>query len=153
MSSRVFQRAPRPDFVSSLQVRQTWVKEYRKSLGIARQWSLWFLVSSPKDDEEAKQIREESEEYGDIMLMSYLTEDYHLIGAKVVEFFHAASLFPQLQFVMKADDDTFVRVDRLLSQLDEHRDGNLFLGCSLAGMPPIRKEKNKRYAWPSSVGW
>ena len=85
--------------------------------------------------------------------MSYLTEDYHLIGAKVVEFFHAASLFPQLQFVMKADDDTFVRVDRLLSQLDEHRDGNLFLGCSLAGMPPIRKEKNKRYAWPSSVGW
>jgi len=96
-----------------------------------RSYSMWFLVSAPKDDEEAKQIREESEEYGDIMLMSYLTEDYHLIGAKVVEFFHAASLFPQLQFVMKGDDDTFVRIDRLLAQLDEHRDGNLFLGCSM----------------------
>lgn len=120
------------------------MKEYRKSLGLARQWSLWFLVSSPKNDEEAAQIRNESAEYGDIMLMSYLTEDYHLIGAKVVEFFHAASLFPQLQFVMKADDDTFVRVDRLLAQLDSHRNGNLFMGCKLGHMPPIRKEKNKR---------
>jgi hypothetical protein len=39
--------------------------------------------------------------YGDILLLSYLAEDYHLIGAKVVEFFHAATLFPQLQFAMK----------------------------------------------------
>jgi hypothetical protein len=57
------------------QVRQTWVTEYRRSLGVARQWSLWFLVSSPKDDEEAQQLRDESAEYGDIMLMSYLTEE------------------------------------------------------------------------------
>lgn len=46
------------------------MKEYRKSLGLARQWSAWFLVSSPKDDEEANQLRIESAEYGDIMLMS-----------------------------------------------------------------------------------
>lgn len=74
-----------------------------------------------------------------------MTEDYHLIGAKVVEFFHAATLFNQLQFAMKADDDTFVRVDRLLAQLDTHRKGNLFLGCAIKNMPPIRKPGNKRY--------
>ena len=76
---------------------------------------------------------------------SYLAEDYHLIGAKVVEFFHAASLFNNLQFAMKADDDTFVRVDALLSQLDNHRSGKLFLGCAINNMPPIRKKNNKRY--------
>ncbi len=38
------------------------MNEYRRSLGVARQWSLWFLVSSPKDDEEAQQIRDESAE-------------------------------------------------------------------------------------------
>ena len=75
----------------------------------------------------------------------YLAEDYHLIGAKVVEFFHAATMFDQLQFAMKADDDTFVRVDRLLAQLDEHRGGNLFLGCAIRNMPPIRNAHNKRY--------
>jgi hypothetical protein len=69
---------------------------------------------------------------------------YHLIGAKVVEFFHAASLFPQLQFVLKGDDDTFVRVDRLLAQLDEHRGGKLFMGCIMGRMPPVRKANNKR---------
>ena len=33
---------------------------------------MWFLVSSPKDDDEANKIRLESQEYGDIMLMSYV---------------------------------------------------------------------------------
>ena len=39
----------------------------------------------------------------------------------------------QLQFVMKGDDDTFVRVDRLLNQLDQekNRQGGLFLGCNM----------------------
>jgi hypothetical protein len=69
---------------------------------------------------------------------------YHLIGAKVVEFFHAASLFPQLQFVLKGDDDTFVRVDRLLAQLDEHRGGKLFMGCVIDRMRPTRDTNSKR---------
>jgi hypothetical protein len=38
------------------------MSEYRHSLGLARQWSAWFLISSPKDETEAKQIRQESEE-------------------------------------------------------------------------------------------
>ena len=59
----------------------------------------------------------------------YLADSYYLIGAKVVEFFHAALQFPGVEFVMKADDDSFVRVDRVMSQLDDHRDGRLFMGC------------------------
>ncbi len=38
----------------------------------------------------------------DEMCNSYLTEAYHLIGAKVVEFFHAASLFPQVDATKNA---------------------------------------------------
>jgi DNA-binding ferritin-like protein (Dps family) len=73
-------------------------------------WRAVFIVGNCKAE-----LWEEQEQYGDLLFTS-VEESYYALTGKVLEFFEHASTV-NAKFTMKTDDDTFVFVDRMLSEL------------------------------------
>lgn len=77
------------------------------------------------DDERHRQLFRdavalEKAAYGDLLTEELDCQDaYELLPDKVTKFYHFAAInFPQTSYVMIADDDIYLRVDKLVKLLD-----------------------------------
>lgn len=68
-----------------------------------------------KDLYEKSQL--ENEEYGDIIFVDQM-DTYKNLSYKTMEFFRWASENIQIDYAFKTDDDTFLRLDKLMDLLD-----------------------------------
>ncbi len=81
---------------------------------------------------------------GDMIFLDTL-EKYANLAQKVTLFFKWASDYCRTaKFVLKTDDDSFVRPNELMQRLDKHPQTRLLYGLGIGGMPAVDKHGNPR---------
>lgn len=136
--------APR-NFEMRQVVRETWTK-----IGPRKRFAYYFLVGNAKDDHVNAMLRSEAEKHRDIFLCMDNYEDYRNISHKVLSFFDWASELRRsiskhpenaFKWIFKCDDDTFLRIDRLLEVLDGLPPTKVYWGYSHGVYWPHRQGK------------
>ena len=109
-------------------------EDWRNSEGMSvrKEWKHWFVVGRPGPDHPQVRISdllEEQAKYGDILIPD-LSDSYHNLVLKTLFLLHHAKSHSNYQFLMKADDDTFLNIGLLLEYL-QGKEGTLFFGGNL----------------------
>ncbi|GFO10808.1 beta-1,3-galactosyltransferase 1-like [Plakobranchus ocellatus] len=141
-----------PSRVDSFQhrqtIRQTWGQFASDPINKA---VLLFFLGSTLDKELQQRVRIEARKHGDIVQESFI-DSYKNLSLKSVALVRWASLYcPDSTFVVKADDDMYINVPRLLSKLRAQFDkGPLFLiGIVHPDSKPFRDKGHKWFVAPS----
>ena len=104
--------------LSSIENRQVIRKTYAafdkyQQSSILGNWTLFFVLSRPENQTEQTLVENESREFGDVIVAN-LTDDYYQITFKTLIGLKVASCFcPHADYVIKADDDTYIRIKQL----------------------------------------
>ncbi|KAH7523814.1 probable beta-1,3-galactosyltransferase 12 [Ziziphus jujuba] len=103
-----------------------------------------FVIGRTKDAKKMAQLHKEVEEYKDFMIID-IEEEYSKLPYKTLAFFRAAFLLFEADYYVKADDDIYLRPDRLATLLAKERTHSLtYIGCMKKG-PVITDPKMKWY--------
>ncbi|XP_068732021.1 beta-1,3-galactosyltransferase 6-like [Montipora capricornis] len=99
-------------------IRETWFSHLKvvNSSVTAR-----FVVGAkelPQNDRE--DLEKENNNYGDILFLPELKDSYYELTNKVLQSFLWADYNINSSYLMKVDDDTFVRLDIILSELEKN---------------------------------
>lgn len=93
-------------------IRETWLSELPGSV-LAR-----FVIGTQNIGPEAKSsVEREQFLHNDLLLVQDLEESYHSLTAKLMLSFRWADQTVDYKYLLKVDDDSFVRVDELLHEL------------------------------------
>lgn len=104
-------------FDRRISVRQTWLAHFQNQKINGSQMTLvgyGFVIGLVKDDKIQMQIEKENKKYGDILQIDII-DDYFNLTLKSVSIVNWLNKYcQQVDFVLKADDDTFVNVRNLI---------------------------------------
>lgn len=100
-------------FAERMAVRKTWMQSQliRSSKVVAR-----FFVALNARKEVNVQLKNEADFYGDIIIVPFM-DRYELVVLKTVAICEYGVRNISAKYVMKCDDDTFVRVDTVLKEI------------------------------------
>lgn len=103
-----------------------------------------FVIGRSKDAKKMAELEKEVEQYKDFMLID-VDEQYLKLPYKTLAFFKAAFELFEADYYVKADDDIYLRPDRLATLLAKERSHSLtYIGCMKKG-PVITDPKLKWY--------
>ncbi|KAF5748318.1 beta-1 3-galactosyltransferase 12 isoform X1 [Tripterygium wilfordii] len=103
-----------------------------------------FVIGRSKDLKKMAQLEKEVETYSDFMLID-MEEKYLKLPYKTLAFFKAAFELFEADYYVKADDDIYLRPDRLATLLAKERTNPMtYIGCLKKG-PVITDPKLKWY--------
>lgn len=103
-----------------------------------------FVIGKTKDQAKMTQLKKEVAEYDDFLLLD-IQEEYSKLPYKTLAFFKAAYALYDSDFYVKADDDIYLRPDRLSLLLAKERPhSQTYLGCMKKG-PVFTDPKLKWY--------
>ena len=123
--------------------RRSWMRY--PSVRAGRAVVRFFIAHEPGDDTINAASSAEAEQYKDLIVMPY-EEHYDRIGLKVVGMMSFGTRDVQARFVMKCDDDTYVRVEDVLKRIHkEARAERLYMGSIYFGGGPHRETSSKWY--------
>ncbi|KAL0406742.1 UNVERIFIED_CONTAM: putative beta-1,3-galactosyltransferase 14 [Sesamum latifolium] len=92
-----------------------------------------FVIGRTKDASKMSKLRKEIAEYDDLLLLG-IEEEYSKLPYKTLAFFKAAYALYDCDFYVKADDDIYLRPDRLSLLLAKERPhSQTYLGCMKKG--------------------
>ncbi|XVF35338.1 hypothetical protein REPUB_Repub18cG0137000 [Reevesia pubescens] len=118
-------------------LRSTWL-EQATGLGFR------FVIGKSKDVKKMAMLEKEIEKYRDFMLLD-VEEEYLKLPYKTLAFFKAAFKLFEADYYVKADDDIYLRPDRLATLLAKERSHSVtYIGCMKKG-PVITDPKLKWY--------
>ncbi|CAN6213425.1 unnamed protein product [Urochloa humidicola] len=162
--STVWQAPPLPDepveifigilssanhFAERMGVRKTWMSAVRESPNtVAR-----FFVALHGRKEVNVELKKEAEFFGDIVFVPFL-DNYDLVVMKTLAICHYGVNVVSANYVMKCDDDTFVRLDSVVAEIKKVPSGrSLYMGSINIQHKPLR---NGKWAvtyeeWPEEV--
>eukprot|EP00250_Pteridium_aquilinum_P007902 c17522_g1_i1 orf=451-1611(+) len=101
-----------------------------------------FVIGKTADSQKMAELDEEIEKYNDFLRIDF-EEEYLNLPKKTLAFFKAAYLLFDADFYVKADDDIYLRPDRLATLLAKDRSSpRTYLGCMKKG-PVITDPKLK----------
>ncbi|KAG6552310.1 hypothetical protein Mapa_006163 [Marchantia paleacea] len=105
------------NFDRRMAIRRSWMQsdEVRSSDVVVR-----FFVGLHKQDQVNKEMWDEAKTYGDIQLLPFV-DYYHLITLKTIAICIYATKHVRADYVMKTDDDSFVRIDAVLAAINGRR--------------------------------
>ncbi|XP_058095625.1 probable beta-1,3-galactosyltransferase 14 isoform X2 [Magnolia sinica] len=117
-------------------LRKTWMpsdQEGLQRLEEATGLAFRFVIGRTSDQSKMSELRKEVAEYDDFMLLD-IEEEYSNLPHKTLAFFKAAYRLFDSEFYVKADDDIYLRPDRLSLLLAKERSHPLtYLGCMKKG--------------------
>ncbi|KAM7275891.1 hypothetical protein ACFE04_017757 [Oxalis oulophora] len=103
-----------------------------------------FVIGRSKDAEKMSQLEKEINKFKDFMLVD-VEEEYLNLPYKTLTFFKAAFKLFEADYYVKADDDIYMRPDRLATLLAKERSNpQTYIGCMKKG-PVITDPKLKWY--------
>ncbi|KAJ4833780.1 hypothetical protein Tsubulata_014692 [Turnera subulata] len=103
-----------------------------------------FVIGRSKDSRKMAQLQEEIDKYRDFMLID-VEEEYLKLNQKTFAYFKAAFKLFEADYYVKADDDIYLRPDRLATLLAKERpNSSTYIGCMKKG-PVITDPKLKWY--------
>ncbi|XP_071698413.1 probable beta-1,3-galactosyltransferase 14 [Rutidosis leptorrhynchoides] len=133
-------------------LRKTWMpsdhqglQRLEESTGLAFR----FVIGKTRDKSKMSELKKEVEEYDDFLLLD-IEEEYSKLPYKTLAFFKAAYALYDSDFYVKADDDIYLRPDRLsLLLAKERHHTQTYLGCMKKG-PVFTDPKLK---WHEPLGY
>ncbi|PIN16561.1 Galactosyltransferase [Handroanthus impetiginosus] len=128
-------------------LRETWfpsdhqgLQRLEESTGLAFR----FVIGRTNDGSKMSALKKEVAEYDDFLLLD-IEEEYSKLPYKTLAFFKAAYALYDSDFYVKADDDIYLRPDRLSLLLAKERPhSQTYLGCMKKG-PVFTDPKLKWY--------
>ncbi|CAN1159844.1 Probable beta-1,3-galactosyltransferase 12 [Linum perenne] len=103
-----------------------------------------FVIGYSKDPKKMQQLQKEVEKYRDFLIIDN-EEEYLKLPYKTLTFFKAAYKHFEAEYYVKADDDIYLRPDRLATLLAKERThSRTYIGCMKKG-PVITDPKLKWY--------
>ncbi|GMN54396.1 hypothetical protein TIFTF001_023523 [Ficus carica] len=92
-----------------------------------------FVIGKTNDKSKMAELKKEVAEYDDFLLLD-IEEEYSKLPYKTLAFFKAAHALYDSEFYVKADDDIYLRPDRLSLLLAKERShSQTYLGCMKKG--------------------
>ncbi|KFK27991.1 hypothetical protein AALP_AA8G457400 [Arabis alpina] len=125
-------------FAERMAVRKSWMqhKLVKSSKVVAR-----FFVALHSRKEVNVELKKESEFFGDIVIVPYM-DSYDLVVLKTVAICEYGAHHLAAKYIMKCDDDTFVQVDAVLSEVKRTpADRSLYIGNINYYHKPLRQGK------------
>ncbi|KAK1422793.1 hypothetical protein QVD17_18080 [Tagetes erecta] len=125
-------------FAERMAIRKTWMQSaaVKTSDVVVR----FFVALSPRKEQNAV-LKKEAAYFGDIVVLTFL-DHYELVVLKTIAICEYAVQNVSASYVMKCDDDTFVRVDTVLKELDRlHHHRSLYMGNLNLFHRPLRDGK------------
>ena len=107
--------------VSSFSVRNVLRQTYAnfspqavRSKNLAGNWARMFLVGKPSNEKEEKLLKSENKKFGDVVVVNVIEQYYHNPTLKMLVLFKFLSCFcPTAEYVIKSDDDNYIRLSSL----------------------------------------
>ncbi|KAI3717232.1 hypothetical protein L1987_68717 [Smallanthus sonchifolius] len=102
-------------FAERMAIRKTWMQSsaVKASDVVVR----FFVALSPRKEQNAV-LKKEAAYFGDIVVLTFM-DHYELVVLKTIAICEYAVQNVSASYVMKCDDDTFIRVDTILKELDK----------------------------------
>ncbi|KAJ4959981.1 hypothetical protein NE237_019891 [Protea cynaroides] len=125
-------------FAERMAIRKSWMQSesIRSSQVVAR-----FFVALNGRKEINVQLKKEAEFFGDIVIVPFI-DSYELVVLKTVAICEYGVRTVTAKYIMKCDDDTFVRIDAVLKEAKRVRgDRSLYLGNMNYHHKPLRDGK------------
>ncbi|KAL9243197.1 hypothetical protein vseg_017112 [Gypsophila vaccaria] len=125
-------------FAERMAVRKSWMqhKLIKSSTVVAR-----FFVALHSRNEVNVELKKEAEYFGDIVVVPYM-DNYDLVVVKTVAICEYGVRTVAAKYVMKCDDDTFVRVDAILREANKVPESkSLYVGNINYYHKPLRHGK------------
>lgn len=140
------------NFKRRMAVRRTWMQYAAVQSGAV---SVRFFVGLHKNQIVNEELWNEAQTYGDIQLMPFV-DYYGLITWKTLAICIFGTEVVSAKFVMKTDDDAFVRVDEVLASLHRIKvNRGLLYGLINSDSRPHRSPDSKWYIsneeWPEAT--
>ncbi|KAK6928184.1 Galectin, carbohydrate recognition domain [Dillenia turbinata] len=133
------------NFKRRMAVRRTWMQYAAVRSGTV---AVRFFVGLHKNQIVNEELWNEVQAYGDIQLMPFV-DYYSLISWKTVAICIFGTEVVSAKYVMKTDDDSFVRVDEVLASLNRlNKNNGLLYGLINTDSRPHRNTKSKWYISP-----
>ncbi|KAB1216495.1 putative beta-1,3-galactosyltransferase 14 [Morella rubra] len=128
-------------------LRQTWMPSDRQGLERLEEatgLAFRFVIGRTKDKSKMSELKKEIAKNDDFLLLD-IEEEYSKLPYKTLAFFKAAYALFDSEFYVKADDDIYLRPDRLSLLLAKERShSQTYLGCMKKG-PVFTDPKLKWY--------
>ncbi|XP_022805076.1 beta-1,3-galactosyltransferase 1-like [Stylophora pistillata] len=102
-------------------VRKTWGDKSIKSGW--RNWELAFVIGKALGAQQSEEISQEAAVFKDILVLN-MTDSYNNLVIKIFSELLWSLIYVNPRFILKADDDVYVRIPRLLSWLDNYANDN-----------------------------
>ncbi|XP_023910680.2 LOW QUALITY PROTEIN: hydroxyproline O-galactosyltransferase GALT3 [Quercus suber] len=136
------------NFERRMALRRSWMQyEAVRSGDVA----VRFFIGLHKNNQVNYELWREAQAYGDIQLMPFV-DYYSLIALKTVAICIFGTKILPAKFIMKTDDDAFVRIDEVLSSLKGKAPNGLLYGLISFESAPHRDKDSKWYIsteeWP-----
>ncbi|XP_048320794.1 hydroxyproline O-galactosyltransferase GALT3 [Ziziphus jujuba] len=136
------------NFERRMALRRSWMQyEPVRSGDVA----VRFFIGLHKNKQVNYELWREAQAYGDIQLMPFV-DYYSLISLKTIAICIMGTKVLPAKFIMKTDDDAFVRIDEVLSSLKEKSTNGLLYGLISFESSPQRDKDSKWYIsnkeWP-----
>ncbi|XP_042383229.1 hydroxyproline O-galactosyltransferase GALT6-like [Zingiber officinale] len=124
-------------FAERMAVRKSWMRTVRKSSNIVAR----FFVALHGRKEVNIELKKEAEFFGDIVMVPFL-DSYDLLVLKTVAICEYGVRSVSARYIMKCDDDTFVRVDSVINEVKKvPSDKSLYIGNINYHHQPLREGK------------
>ncbi|KAG2328217.1 hypothetical protein Bca52824_010945 [Brassica carinata] len=126
-------------------LRKTWMPNtVLCSLEESKGLAIRFVIGKTNNEQKMAELKREIAEYDDFVLLD-IEEEYSKLPYKTLAFFKAAYALYDAEFYVKADDDIYLRPDRLSLLLAKERShSQTYLGCLKKG-PVFTDPKLKWY--------
>lgn len=139
------------NFERRMALRRTWMQYDAVRSG---EVAVRFFTGLHKNKDVNLMLWREAEAYGDIQLMPFV-DYYNLLTYKTVAICIMGSKIVPASFIMKMDDDAFVRIDEVVSSLKGKGPKGLVYGRISLDSAPHRDKDNKWFIseeeWPHST--
>ncbi|XP_071731637.1 hydroxyproline O-galactosyltransferase GALT6-like [Rutidosis leptorrhynchoides] len=125
-------------FAERMAVRKSWMQHnlIKSSHVVAR-----FFVALHARKEVNVELKKEADFFGDIVIVPYM-DNYDLVVLKTIAICEYGVHTASSKYIMKCDDDTFVRVDAVLNEVKKIGDGkSLYVGNINYYHKPLRYGK------------
>ncbi|KAG7624263.1 Galectin carbohydrate recognition domain [Arabidopsis thaliana x Arabidopsis arenosa] len=135
---------------------------FKRRMALRRSWMQYeavrsgkvavrFLIGLHTNEKVNLEMWRESKAYGDIQFMPFV-DYYGLLSLKTVALCILGTKVIPAKYIMKTDDDAFVRIDELLSSLEERPSSALLYGLISFDSSPDREQGSKWFIpkeeWP-----
>ena len=129
------------NFEARYSIRQSWAQDTNTLKNV----KVVFLVGQQVNNTHQELLKNEHEEYGDIIQESFIDTYANLTVKSLMLLKWFSQNCDNTKYVMKTDDDMYINLVKLYDIVQSNKKPNLLLGSLICNAIPIKDPYNKWY--------